>query len=158
MARIWKRKWLGLLAAVLGTVILAVTAEPADAQPKFETVTIVSGAERHVFQAEVMENDEQRARGLMFRREMAPDRGMLFDFKQEQPLSFWMKNTYLPLDMIFIDRRGVITNIAENTEPLSERSVPSVRPALGVLEVNAGISRKLGIKAGDRVEHRIFRR
>ncbi len=120
-------------------------------------MTIVTSRDRHEFKVEVMENDEQRARGLMFRRQMAADHGMLFDFKTQQPVSFWMKNTYLPLDMIFIDRRGIIANIAENTEPLSERAVPSVRPVLAVLEVNAGIARKLGIKAGDRVEHRIFK-
>lgn len=131
--------------------------QSALAQQKLERLTIVTSKDRVVFQVEVMENDEQRARGLMFRRQMAADHGMLFDFKTQQPVSFWMKNTYLPLDMIFIDQRGIIANIAENTEPLSERPVPSVRPVLGVLEINAGMSRKLGIKAGDRVEHRIFK-
>ncbi len=150
--------WLRPLFALLGLVFMAGIAVPADAQSELERLTIVSGSNRHVFQIEVMRTDEQRARGLMFRREMAADRGMLFDFKQVQPVSFWMKNTYLPLDMIFIDQKGEIANIAENTEPLSERGVPSVRPVLGVLEVNAGISRKLGIKPGDRVEHTIFKR
>lgn len=139
-------------------VLLGMVASVALAQAEFEPLTIVSGATRHRFQVEVMRNDEQRARGLMFRREMAQDRGMLFDFKREQPVAFWMKNTYLPLDMIFIDSKGVIVNIAENTEPLSERSVPSVKPVLGVLEVNAGVSRRLGIKPGDRVEHSMFGR
>ena len=130
----------------------------AGAQAQFEKLTIVSAGGRHEFQVEVMRNDEQRARGLMFRRELAADRGMLFDFKQEQPVAFWMKNTYIPLDMIFIDRKGEIANIAENTEPLSERSVPAARPVVGLLEVIAGTSKRLGIKAGDRVEHEMFRR
>lgn len=143
---------------VFATLLPLALAGGASSQVKLETLTIVTAGGRQTFQVEVMENDEQRARGLMFRREMAADRGMLFDFKKVQPVAFWMKNTYIPLDMIFIDERGEIVNIAENTEPLSERSVPSGRPVLGVLEVNAGISRKYGIKAGDRVEHRIFRK
>jgi uncharacterized membrane protein (UPF0127 family) len=145
-------------AFLLSLVVLAAGSVSANAQTRFEKLTIVAASGRHEFQVEVMENEEQRARGLMFRREMAADRGMLFDFKQVQPVAFWMKNTYIPLDMIFIDERGEIVNIAENTEPLSERSVPSGKPVLGVLEVNAGISRKFGFKAGDRVEHRIFRK
>ncbi len=143
---------------VFATLLPLALAGGASSQVKLETLTIVTAGGRQAFQVEVMENDEQRARGLMFRREMAADRGMLFDFKKVQPVAFWMKNTYIPLDMIFIDERGEIVNIAENTEPLSERSVPSGRPVLGVLEVNAGISRKYGIKPGDRVEHRIFRK
>lgn len=152
-SRLQRRAVLGLaLAAGAGI------ASSALGQAAMESLTIVSAGGRHVFQVEVMRNDEQRARGLMFRREMAADRGMLFDFKTEQPVAFWMKNTYIPLDMIFIDSKGMIVNIAENTEPLSERSVPSVKPVLGVLEVNAGVSRRLGIKAGDRVEHSMFGR
>lgn len=123
----------------------------------FEPLTLVSSSGRHVFQVEVMRNDAQRAQGLMFRRQMAADRGMLFDFEREAPVSMWMKNTYLPLDMIFIDRHGRIVNIAENTEPLSERTIPSAGPVLGVLEVNAGTARRLGLKAGDVVEHSMFR-
>lgn len=124
----------------------------------FEPLTLITSAGRHVFQVEVMRNDEQRARGLMFRRQMAADRGMLFDFERELPVSMWMKNTYLPLDMVFIDRRGRIVNIAENTEPLSERTIPSSGPVLGVLELNAGTARRIGLKAGDIVEHSMFRR
>ncbi len=81
---------------------------------------------------------------------------MLFDFKSEQPISFWMKNTYIPLDMIFIRSDGRIHSIAENTEPLSERLVPSNGPVQGVLEVIGGTSRKLGIAPGDVVSHPIF--
>lgn len=146
---------------VLALCLLALMASAPSglrAQAQLERLTIVTAGGRHDFQVEVMATEEQRARGLMHRREMAADRGMLFDFKTVQPVAFWMKNTYIPLDMIFIDARGEIVNIAENTEPMSERSVPSGKPVLGVLEVNAGISRKFGIKPGDRVEHRIFRK
>jgi len=107
---------------------------------------------------EVARTDEQRARGLMFRQSMPADRGMLFDFKAEQPGMMWMRNTYISLDMIFISRDGVVINIAENTEPLSERTIPSARPAFAVLELNAGVSRKIGLKPGDRINHPLFRR
>ena len=81
---------------------------------------------------------------------------MLFDFQVEAPVSFWMKNTYIPLDMIFIRGDGTIASIAQNTEPMSERLIPSNAAVRGVLEVIAGTTRKLGIKPGDRVAHRIF--
>jgi uncharacterized protein len=81
---------------------------------------------------------------------------MLFDFKQEQPIMMWMKNTPLSLDMIFIRSDGIIVRIAENTTPQSTQTIPSGRPARAVLEVIAGTSRKLGIVAGDRVVHPMF--
>lgn len=110
----------------------------------------------HVFAVEVMANDADRAKGLMFRKEMPEGRGMLFDFEREQNVAMWMKNTYIPLDMIFITGDGRIQRIAENTEPLSERIIPSGGPVRGVLEVIGGTARKLGIAPGDRVAHPIF--
>jgi uncharacterized membrane protein (UPF0127 family) len=124
-----------------------------------ETLTILTqGGQRHPFQVEVARNDQDRAQGLMNRRVMAPDRGMLFDFAKVEPVSMWMKNTYLSLDMLFIRADGSIARIAPNTEPLSTRTIPSGEAVLAVLELNAGIAAKLGIKAGDRVEHPLFRR
>lgn len=132
----------------------------AQAQPQAETavepLTITTASGKHVFSAEVMRTDEQRSRGLMFRRYMPPDRGMLFDFKQEQPVMMWMKNTYLPLDMVFIARNGTVINVAENTEPMSERTIPSAGPAYAVLEVNAGTAKRIGLKRGDKVSHPMF--
>lgn len=127
-------------------------------QKKLEPLTIVTKAGRHQFKVEVMRTDAERGQGLMFRRHMAADRGMLFDFEKDQPVFMWMKNTYLPLDMLFIDRRGQIVNIAENTEPLSEETIASQGPVRAVLEVNAGTARKLGIRAGDLVLHKMFRK
>jgi uncharacterized membrane protein (UPF0127 family) len=121
-----------------------------------ETLEIASSTGVHPFAVEMAETDEERARGLMFRKEVPEGKGMLFDFKAEQPVAFWMKNTYVSLDMIFIKADGRILSIAENTEPLSERGVPSGGPVRGVLEVVAGTAKKLGIKPGDRVAHRIF--
>lgn len=125
---------------------------------QLERLTIVTASGEHTFQIEVARTDEQRARGLMFRRFMPEDRGMLFDFKIEQPVMMWMRNTYIPLDMIFISRDGRVINVAEDTEPLSERTIASAAPAFAVLEVNAGVARKIGLKAGDRISHAMFKR
>ena len=122
-----------------------------------EPLEIITASGTHRFSVEVMHTDEQRARGLMYRRFMAEDRGMLFDFKREEPVAMWMKNTYLSLDMVFIDKSGKVVNVAENTEPLSERIIPSSGPVLAVLEVNAGTARKIGLKAGDRLRHALFK-
>lgn len=92
----------------------------------------------------------------MFRKSLAPDAGMLFDFHTPDFQTFWMKNTVIPLDMIFIRADGRILRIAENTVPLSETLVPSGGPVRAVLEVIGGTAKKLGIAPGDRVTHPIF--
>jgi uncharacterized membrane protein (UPF0127 family) len=143
------------LAALLALFLAA----GALAQPqKFEPLTVVSGSARHAFQVEVMREEADRAQGLMYRRSLAPDRGMLFDFGRVEPVSMWMKNTYLSLDMLFIRPDGTIARIAADTEPLSTRTISSGEPVNGVLELPAGTAARLGIKAGDRVEHPMFRK
>ena len=137
---------------------LAQTAPAGQAAFVLETLSIVSGDKRHSFQVEVMRTGEQRARGLMHRRYLPADRGMLFDFQRVEPVAMWMENTFIPLDMLFIRADGTIARIAENTEPLSQRTIPSGEPVLSVLEINGGVSRTLGIKPGDRVEHTLFKR
>jgi uncharacterized membrane protein (UPF0127 family) len=119
---------------------------------------IASKSGVHSFSVEVVDNDADRAKGLMFRRSLPEGTGMLFDFKTEQDVAFWMQNTYVPLDMIFIRADGRIFRIAENTEPMSTKQIPSGGKVLAVLEVIAGTTRKLGIVAGDRVAHPIFSR
>lgn len=104
-----------------------------------------------------MRTDADRSRGLMYRRTLAPDHGMLFDFAATAPVAMWMKNTYLPLDMLFIRPDGSIAKIAADTEPLSTKVIPSNEPVLSVLELNAGTAARLKIHAGDRVEHPLFR-
>jgi uncharacterized membrane protein (UPF0127 family) len=111
-----------------------------------------------VFSVEVANKDEDRARGLMFRRELPERHGMLFQFDGEENVSMWMRNTYIRLDMIFIKGDGQIRRIAENTEPLSERVIPSGGPVSAVLEVAGGTASKLGIAPGDRVGPPIFAR
>ena len=120
-------------------------------------LTIVTAAGDRQFNIELAETDAQRGRGLMFRREMAADAGMLFDYARPQRVTMWMRNTILPLDMLFIDKTGRITRIAERTVPQSETLISSRRRVLGVLELNAGTAKRLGIKPGDRVLHRIFK-
>jgi uncharacterized membrane protein (UPF0127 family) len=93
----------------------------------------------------------------MYRRSLAPDRGMLFDFKRVEPISMWMQNTYVSLDMLFIRPDGTIARVATNAEPLSTRTIPSGEPVLAVLEVVAGTAARLGIKPGDKVEHPLFK-
>jgi uncharacterized protein len=120
-------------------------------------ITSKNGA--HIFGVELAVSPEEQAKGLMYRKELPEGQGMLFDFHQEQPgVSFWMKNTYIPLDMIFIRGDGSILRIAENTVPLSEALVPAGGPVRAVLEVMGGTAKKLGIAPGDRVTHPIFAR
>jgi uncharacterized protein len=120
------------------------------------TIEIVSKTGVHAFTVELATNDAERARGLMFRKELPEGHGMLFDFEHEEPVAFWMHNTYISLDMIFIRGDGSIVRIAENTQPLSDRLIPSGAPVRAVLEVIAGTARKFGIAAGDRVTGSIF--
>jgi uncharacterized membrane protein (UPF0127 family) len=110
----------------------------------------------HTFAVELALTPEQQAQGLMYRKELPEGQGMLFDFRREQEATFWMRNTYVPLDMIFIRADGRIHRIAANTVPLSEALVSSGGPVRAVLEVVAGTAKKLGIAPGDRVAHPIF--
>jgi uncharacterized membrane protein (UPF0127 family) len=121
-----------------------------------EQLEIVTRSGVVVFEVEIAVTDEERQTGLMFRRELLAGRGMLFDFKGEVPVTMWMKNTYVSLDMFFIRADGTIARIAENTEPLSEAHIVSGAPVQAVLEVVAGTAKRLGIRPGDKVAHRIF--
>ncbi len=144
-----------LLAPVLALLSLLLGAWQARAAD-VGTLEIVSRNGVHVFAVESALTDEERARGLMFRREVPEGQGMLFDFKRDQEVSMWMENTYVSLDMIFIRADGRIARIAENTEPLSRRIISSGAPVRAVLEVVAGTARKLGLAPGDKVAHPMF--
>jgi uncharacterized protein len=143
----------GWALAVLAVVLAASVARAAEVQ----TLEIASKTGVHVFQVEMAITPEEKERGLMYRRELPEGQGMLFDFQFDQNVAFWMKNTYIPLDMLFIRGDGRILRIAENTEPLSERNIPSGGPVRAVLEVIGGTAKKLGIAAGDRVGGSIFK-
>ncbi len=144
----WLVAWVVFWGALFGVSF----ARAADTQP----LEIITKSGVQVFSVEVMRTDEERAKGLMFRKELPEGRGMLFDFTPEQNVSMWMKNTLIPLDMIFIQSDGRILRIAENTQVESEKIIPSGGAVRGVLEVIAGTAKKLGIKPGDRVGHPLF--
>jgi uncharacterized membrane protein (UPF0127 family) len=114
-------------------------------------LTIRSASGEHRFVAEVAATPEQQERGLMFRRELGPDRGMIFPYDPPQVVGFWMKNTLIPLDMVFIRADGTIARIATAT-PLSLDTVGSGEPVVAVLEIRGGRAAELGIRAGDRVD------
>lgn len=124
----------------------------ADLQP----LRIETKRGAHTFLVELAVTREQQDRGLMFRKTLEDSHGMLFDFRREQPISMWMQNTYISLDMLFIRADGRILRIAENTKPMSTDQIESGGPVRAVLEVSGGTSKKLGIAAGDRVIHPIF--
>ncbi|WP_127142762.1 DUF192 domain-containing protein [Pelagibacterium montanilacus] len=118
-----------------------------------DRVLIHSGTGTHSFAVEIADTNDTRAQGLMYREELAPDAGMLFDFQEERPVSFWMENTYIPLDMLFIRANGEIARIHENARPLDRTGIPSGEPVRFVLEIPGGRSSELGIAAGDLMEH-----
>jgi uncharacterized membrane protein (UPF0127 family) len=128
-------------------------APPARSSAGLEQVplTIESSGKTHRFIVELAATGEQQAQGLMFRKTLDPDRGMVFPRDPPGDASFWMKNTLIPLDIIFIRTDGTIARIAENTVPMSLDPIPSLEPVGAVLEIAGGRSAELGIKAGDRV-------
>jgi uncharacterized membrane protein (UPF0127 family) len=145
-----------LLALLL--LLIGVSATLAQQLQRFPTgeLTIETATGRHKFQVELATTPPQLEQGLMFRQSMAPDAGMLFDFRRPVPVSMWMKNTFIPLDMLFIDAQGRVINIAERTVPHSLDPVSAAAPARAVLELNGGTAARLGIRPGDRVLSPIF--
>src|SRR5919198_817720 len=140
----------GWLAAILVITGWAAASAPVGAA-SFQPLEIVTKNGVQVFSVEMATTEEEKQTGLMYRKELADGKGMLFDFAPEQQISMWMKNTYISLDMIFIRADGRILRIAENTEPESTRIISSGGLARGVLEVPAGTAQKYGIAPGDRV-------
>ena len=123
---------------------------------KIEPITVATEADAFMFPVEIADTEPLRSRGLMFRQRLPEDRGMLFDFETPRPVSMWMKNTYISLDMLFIREDGTIAYIAENTVPQSLDTIGISEPVLAVLELAGGTAKKRGIRAGDKVYHRIF--
>ena len=114
-------------------------------------LTIQSRSGTHRFTVEVVRTPEQQAQGLMHRQSLAPDRGMLFPYEPPQDASFWMKNTLIPLDLIFIRADGTVARIAANTVPMSLDPIPSLEPVAAVLEIAGARAEELGIQVGDKV-------
>lgn len=131
-------------------------AQPQPTLPQEKLVVETAAGGRYEFLVEMATTPTQRETGLMFRAEMPADHGMLFDFGREEQLAFWMKNTPLSLDIIFIRGDGRILNIRHKTKPFSTDTLPSDAAARAALELNAGTTTALGIKPGDLVRQRIF--
>ncbi len=144
------KRFLRGLLAIGATVAISL---PLAACSDDSRLVIHSETGAHSFTVEVVDTAETRAKGLMYRQELADDAGMLFDFHEERAVSFWMRNTFIPLDMIFIGADGEIKNIHVNARPHDETGIPSGVPVQFVLEIPGGRSVELGIEAGDQVEH-----
>ena len=141
-----------------GLAACALAAEILGPQPTLPQAPLIietsKGPAR--FTVEMATTWSEQERGLMFRKSLAPNVGMLFDFGNESMQAFWMKNTLIPLDMLFIKANGTVARIASNAKPLSEDSIPSYEPVRAVLEIPGGRAAQLGLKAGDIVRQTIF--
>ena len=159
-----------VLAAVLATPLIFAGACRAEGPPPvatpapvasapasaLETVTIDTARGPTTFKVEIADDEEERERGLMYRSSLAPDMGMLFEWTVPAQRAFWMKNTYIPLDIIYIGFNGRIVSISAMAQPFDETPLPSHGAVLGVLEIAGGRAAELGIDIGDQVHHKMF--
>jgi uncharacterized membrane protein (UPF0127 family) len=139
---------LGLLALVFA--FIGESFHGAEALP-VETITIGTQRGPAKFAVEIAADAGSQEQGLMYRRSMAPSSGMIFDFGRPEFVMFWMKNTYIPLDMLFVKPDGTISSITEDAKPMTLTSIPSIEPVSAVIELNAGRAHALGIVPGDKV-------
>jgi uncharacterized membrane protein (UPF0127 family) len=140
--------------AALVTACAGAVAPAAELFPSLDQarVAVTTASGRHEFAVWIAADERSRQQGLMYVRELPPDRGMLFIFERPQPVAFWMKDTYLSLDLVFIDPAGRVLNVAADAKPLSLMPIQSRGEALAVLEVLAGTARKIGLVPGDRID------
>jgi len=141
---------------ILDPVASLAVAEEQAAEAALERLEIVTATGTHLFGVEVARTAHERERGLMFRRSLPQDHGMLFLFDVERSVAMWMKDTYVPLDMIFVSRKGRVVSIARNAVPLSEMIISSIVSAYGVIELAAGAADAIGLAVGDSVRHPEF--
>ena len=132
------------------TLALCVLSTGIFANP-MATVTIHGAEREHRFDVEVVATPESRSQGLMYRTELAEDSGMLFVFERPAEVAFWMRNTFIPLDMIFIDRHGRVVHIHPQAQPHDDTLISSGQPVTHVLEINGGLAAELGIETGQRM-------
>ncbi len=144
------------LPAALMVFALSTAAAGAALACDPDKIEVLAGQGSRTFSIEIADDPDEQARGLMFRPALPADAGMLFIFDPPRPANFWMRNTMIPLDMIFIDDTGRVESVAERTDPYSERVSSSQGDVRAVLEINGGLSRALGIGPGDQVIHPAF--
>jgi hypothetical protein len=148
-----RRAALFAFLALAGLLCLPASSE---AEMSRETLTLVTATGERKIDIEVARTPDEQARGLMFRTSLPDTAGMLFPYAQPRVLTMWMKNTYIPLDMVFIRPDGIVHRIEVRTEPLSEAVISSGAPMAAVLELAGGASERLGLKPGDKVVHPLF--
>ena len=151
----WVKK-IGFVALLPLAVLSLFQIASAQDMMRVEPVTIVTAHASTTFSAEVADTDATRERGLMFRQVMPPDQAMLFDVGSPRPISMWMKNTYVALDMVFVRQDGTIAAIAQNTVPKSLDTIGVQEPVKGVIELAAGTAKRIGLAKGDHVVGSIF--
>jgi len=155
--RAWSRRL--VMVAVMALVLPgAALAQSFATFPKSKVEIVTQAGKRHAFAVEVATSYEQLAQGLMYRRSLAADAGMLFDFGENKQVTMWMKNTLIPLDMVFLGADGKVVGVHERAVPGSLETITSPGAVKGVLELNGGTAERLGIKPGDRVLHPLFGR
>lgn len=145
-----------LLALLLTALPAALSVAQLQHFPTASLTIVTAAGGPHKFTVEVATTPGQLEQGLMFRHQLAPDAGMIFDFKTAAAVSMWMKNTWIPLDMLFVDPQGRIVNIHERAVPGSLETIDSGAPVRAVIELNGGTAARLGIRPGDRVIFPIF--
>ena len=144
----WIRSAIAALFFILAVPALSQQPITFDKEP---LIIQTASGKRLNFIVEIADTNEQRQRGLMYRKDMAEDAGMIFDFGVSRRVQMWMENTILPLDMLFVDSTGTIRNIKQNAVPYSEDIIDSMTEVKYVIELNAGVTAKLGIKPCDKV-------
>ncbi|EPE98378.1 DUF192 domain-containing protein [Rhizobium grahamii] len=150
--RVSRSQWIrGALAALFFIVALPAVSQQPMTFDKEPLIIQTASGKRLNFIVEIADTNEERQRGLMYRKEMAEDAGMIFDFGVSRRVQMWMENTILPLDMLFVDSTGTIRNIKQNAVPYSQDIIDSMTEVKYVIELNAGVTAKLGIKPGDKV-------
>ncbi|QAY96664.1 hypothetical protein CWB41_13775 [Methylovirgula ligni] len=154
MPRFAFHRWLSR-AAVLAA-LMALAPAPGFAEAEHGKLTVVTAGGAHQFDVDVMRSQADLEKGLMFRKSIPADYGMLFDFRREQTIMMWMKNTYIPLDMLFMDKTGKVVGIIANAQPMSEKILTIPVPTDAVLELQGGAAARIGVKVGDIVRDPIF--
>lgn len=141
----------------ISALLSVMLASAGYADMRRDTLTLITSSGEHAFDIEIADTPEEKARGLMFRRSMADNAGMLFPYLPPQEATMWMRNTYISLDMVFIRADGVVHRVEHGTEPFSERVISSEGDVAAVLELKAGIATRIGLKSGDKVVQAMFK-